>query len=138
MRADSRRSRRAFLLLETITAGLLVGLAMVLTVRLLAWSGTQRRSAERRGWAVQEAANVMETLAAAPFDRLDDATAATLAKGSSGASSALPGYRLRATVRTEADGMKRIDVAVTWRGAAGIDEAPVRLTHWVARRGEDR
>ena len=136
MRAEKRRSRRAFLLLETITAGLLVGLAMVLTVRLLAWSATQRRSAERRGWAVQEAANVMETLAAAPFAELDDATAAQLAKG--GGPGALPGHRLRAAVRTEPDGMKRIDVAVTWRGAAGIDDAPVRLTHWVAQKGADR
>jgi len=137
MKTDRRGHRPAFILLETIAAGLLVGLVMVMTVRLLTWTAAERRSAERRGWAVQEAANAMELLAGSPFDRLAPGPIASVTL-SPGAKAILPEGRIGAEVRDEPDGMKRIDVRVFWKGAAGIDEAPVRLSAWVAKKGANR
>ena len=132
----TRGKRRAFLLVETVMAGLLVALAMTLTVGLLSWVGAERRASERRGWAAQEAANGMERLTALPFDRLTSEVAKTTAKLSDAARGALPDSRLIAEVRDSDDGLplKRIDLEVRWRGRSGLDEAPVRLTSWVARK----
>lgn len=133
MRTDRRPRRRAYLLIETAMAGLLIALAMTMTVRLLAWVASERRSAERRGWAAQEAANAMERLAALPFDRLDPSAAKAAARLSPAASGLLPGGRVAVEVADDA-GLKRIDVEVRWWLSEGIDDAPVRITSWVANK----
>ncbi len=134
MKRSSRKSRRAYLLAETAIAGLLLGAAMVMTVKMLGWVATERRSAERRGWAIQEAANVMEHLTALPFDRLSTKAARAAAKLSAPAANLLPEGRIEVEVRDDTP-MKRIHLAVRWKGTSGQMEAPVRLTAWVARKG---
>lgn len=134
MRSSSRPRRRAYVLAETAVAGLLVGAAMVLAVKLLGWTAAERRAAERRGWAVQEAANAMEAIAALPFDRLSIASAEAAAKLSRSASEVLPGGRIEVQVADDPP-LKRIDLAVRWQGTSGVSEAPVRLTAWVASKG---
>lgn len=134
MKAQLRPRRRAYILAETVAAGLILGAAMILTVRLLGWTAAERRAAERRGWAVQEAANAMEALAALPFDRLTAETATATARLSDLAGAVLPEGQVEARV-VEDPPMKRIDVRVRWKGTAGLPEMPVRLTAWVANRG---
>lgn len=140
MKLRSRSRSRAYMLVEIVTASVLVGLAMVMTVSMLSTLAYQRRTSERRGWALQEAANVMERLSALPFERLTDETAGAYAKLSASAEKVLPGGRVQATVREEQGGppMKRIEVAVSWSGKAGRRERPVRLTYWVSRKGASR
>lgn len=140
MRTFSRAKRRAYLLVEILMAGLLVGLAMAMTVKLLTATINQRRLSERRGWAIQESANVMERLTALPFRSLDTATARKEAKLSASAEIVLPGGRIEVQVREVNDGvlMKRIDVDVTWQSPAKLPELPVRLTSFVANKESPR
>ena len=137
MKPTPRGRRRAYMLIETMAAGVLVALAMMTAVKLLSWTAAERRSAERRGWASQEAANAMEKLAAIPYDRLGPGSTGAV-KLSPSAVGLLPGASLTAEIGEVAEGpslkMKRIDVVVGWRNLSGFPEAPVCLTAWVARR----
>ena len=136
MRTHWRTTRRAYMLIEILMAGLIIGLAMAMTVQLLSATAKQRRLAERRGWAIQESANVMERLTALPFGLLDTASARKEAKLSASAEAALPGGRIDVQVREVNDGapMKRIDVDVSWQGPSKLPELPVRLTSFVANK----
>lgn len=137
MKSKSRPKRRAYLLIETAMAGFMVALGMAMTLTLLAWTVSERRMSERRGWAAQEAANLMERLTALPFFRLDSATARREAKLSTSAETVLHGAKVEAVIRSEPP-MKRIDVKLTWRGSNGRAEAPLRLTSWVADKEPSR
>ncbi|MDB5351529.1 MAG: hypothetical protein JWN86_2776 [Planctomycetota bacterium] len=128
-----RKKRRAYLLAETAVAGLLLGAAMVMTVKMLGWMAVERRSSERRGWAVQEAANAMEHLTALPFDALSSATARNAVRLSDSAGKVLPDASLAIEVSDDL-AMKKVDIAIRWKGPSGRSESPVRLTAWVARK----
>jgi Tfp pilus assembly protein PilE len=129
-------SPRGLTTIEMVMATLVLGVAMTLTVQILGWVMRERRGADRRAIAVQEAANAMERLAAQPWDQLTP-EAAQSEPLSPAALQALPGAELNVTVAAEADkpGLKRIGVQLRWRGRSSAYEAPVRLTSWVARRG---
>ena len=81
----------------------------------------------------------MERLAILPYDDLTTKVAQASARLSDAARDALPDARMTAEVSDAGEGLaaKRIDVEVRWRARSGIDDAPVRLTSWVARK-EDR
>jgi hypothetical protein len=136
----SRAKRRAYMLVEILMAGVLVGLSMAMTVKLLSTTVNQRRLAERRGWAIQESANVMERLTALPFPLLNTASARKEAKLSASAEAVLPGGRVEVEVREVDDGvaMKRIHVDVIWHGPSKLSEPPVRLTSFVVNKESPR
>ena len=64
------RKRRAFTAVEVALAVFLMAVAMTATVQVLGWVASERRAVERRQWAVQEVANLMERLTAAPWERV--------------------------------------------------------------------
>lgn len=133
--------RRGALLVESVAAVIVLIAALGVTVRLLGFVASERRSAERRQFAAQAAANAMEQIAALDWDdltpdrlaqvRLDDTPAALL-----------PGGRLAATVHepgeSDPPGVRRVRVEVRWRGSSGQDVAPVRLSAYLSRRGRGR
>ncbi len=124
------------ILAETAAAAVLLAVAMVATVKLLGWTAAERRASERRGWALQEAANTMETLTALPFDRLTQEEAGRRAELSGAAQEVLPGGRMHVEIHDEpSPPMKRIHLTLRWAGASGLGEAPVRLTAWIGRKG---
>ncbi len=127
-----RPGRRGYTLLEVATAGALLAVAMTMSVQVLGWLAADRRAVDCRREAAQEAANVMERLAATPWDDLTPEAlgAATL---SPEALKALPGGTLKATV-VPVGALKRLAVEVRWVAAGGRPESPVRLTSWSARR----
>ena len=131
-----RACRRGFTLIELIVAGALLLAAMAISAQFLGWLAAERRAADRRRAAIQEAAIVLERLAARPWAELTPESARAL-RLSEPARRALPGGELAVDV-SERDGLKRIAVAVRWRGRSGGPEAPARLTAWVARRGGGR
>jgi len=136
MRHSGRSNRRAYILAETSVAAVLLAVALVATIKLLSWTASERRATERRGWAAQEAANTMEALTALPFDRLSQETAGQTARLSKAAQKVLPEGRMQVQIHDETDlPMKRIALAVTWTGASGLSDGPVKLTAWVARKG---
>jgi len=130
-RGRSRR-RRGFTLIEVGVAGALLLVTMAMTAQALGWMAAERRAADRRREAVQEAANVLERLAARPWAELTPESARAL-RLSGPARRALPGGELAVDI-AERDGLKRIAVTVRWRGRSGGPEAPARLTAWVGRR----
>lgn len=139
-RAFANRSRGA-LLLEAVAAALVLFAAMGATIRLLSVMVDSRRQTDHRQFAIEAAANVMERIAALPAEertaeRLDRITL------DPEAARRLPEGRLRVALSdpgaNDPNGLGRLIVEVRWRGASGRDEAPVRLTAWLARPGRER
>lgn len=128
--------RRGYALLETVGGAVVLIVAVGVTVRMLGWVAAERRSAERRQWATHEAANAMERLAGRPWETLT-AESVGAESLSPSALEILPGGRLGVALK-EDGALKRLTVEVRWRGRSGADEAPVRLSAWVARGKEDR
>ena len=56
---DHRPRRRGYTLLELAVAVFLLMAAMGVTVKVLGWIGAERRSADRRQWAVQAVSNIL-------------------------------------------------------------------------------
>jgi type II secretory pathway pseudopilin PulG len=131
--------RRAFTMVEVTLSVLLLAVAMTTTVQILGWTATQRRAVERRQWAIQEVANLMEHLTAEPWDRVTPESAGTLTL-SAEIRGKLPEPELKIHVDESAAGRgeKRLAIELRWRNRSGTWEAPVRLTAWIARRGSAR
>lgn len=133
--------RRAFTMVEvTITAMLLV-IAMTLTLQALGWVAAERRAVDRRQCAIREASNLMERLAARPWEDLTP-EALKEVRLSDLTTRALPGAELNLAVdeqdQAEAGDSKRLSLRLRWRNRAGGWEAPVRLSAWISRRGGER
>ena len=126
-------------MLEITASAVMLATAMSLTVQLLYGVASERRAAERRLYAVQEVANLMERVASRSWG---DVTPESLRAVSLSplAMQALPGAELTATVDDSAAsrGEKRISLRLRWRDRAGTWTAPVRLTAWIYRHGGDR
>ena len=56
------------LLAEVAMSAVMLMIAMALTMKVLGWVAAERRAWDRRQWAAQEAANLMEQVTARPFD----------------------------------------------------------------------
>ena len=126
-------------MLEITASAVMLATAMSLTVQLLHGVASERRAAERRLYAVQEVANLMERVASRSWG---DVTPESLRAVSLTplAIQALPGAELTATVDDSAAsrGEKQINLRLRWRDRAGTWTAPVRLTAWIYRHGGDR
>jgi Tfp pilus assembly protein PilV len=132
--SKSHRPRRAFTMVEVTLSVFLLVVAMTATVQVLGAVATQRRAAERRQWAIQEVANLMEHLTAEPWDRVTADSALGLSL-SEEIRRKLPEPELTVDV-AETDrelGEKRLAIRLRWRNRSGTWEAPVRLTAWIAR-----
>jgi hypothetical protein len=116
-------------MVEVVLAAFMLGIGMTLTMKMLGWVALERRVAERRECAVQEAANLMERLGAFRWNELTDERARRLAL-SERARAALPGAELSVRVERPADDARRLVVNLRWRNRAGSFDRPVRLTSW--------
>lgn len=129
------RSRPGFTLLELTLAVLLIMTAMGVLVRVLAWIGTERRAADRRVWAAQEVANVMERVTSEPFDRLTRDRAEAIARTIE-AQRILPNASWEFDIADQLENSvpsKRVAVGLRWSETSGAWESAVRLTAWVYR-----
>lgn len=138
-RRRNTRPRRGSLLAETAVSGMLLVIALGLVAQVVAAVANQRRTWDRRQIAVFEAANLMERLAARPFDELTaegvkDLTVSDEAKRS------LPEVQVDVSIiepdSTAGEGAKRLVLRLQWRNRAGDWDAPVWLTSWVHPRKE--
>ncbi len=138
-RTTSAARRRGFTIIEIVASVVMLATAMTLTVQLLGGLAAERRAAERRLCAVQEAANLMERVAARPWGEVTPESLRSVSL-SPRALQALPGAELAATVddASAGRGEKRIRLRLRWRDRAGNWTAPVRLTAWIYRHGGDR
>jgi hypothetical protein len=142
-RIPKRRTvRRGSMLVEMAIAALMLSVAMAMTVKVLGYAGQQRRSVEQRQRALFEVANIMERIAADPFDEVTADRVRRLSISPAAAGS-LPGAELTIEMKPEQPGAgtgagadrstKRIAVRLRWKGRSGEWEAPVRLTTWLQR-----
>jgi Tfp pilus assembly protein PilV len=134
-----RRHRGAFTACEVALAVFLLAVAMTTTVQVLGWVASERRAVERRQLAIQEVANLMEHVTAQPWDQVtpDSARALSLSEE---IRRALPGPELTIDVQ-ESDAPlaeKRVAIRLRWHNRAGLWEAPVRLSAWIARPRSSR
>ena len=124
------------MLVELTISAAMLAVAMTLTVQMLGLAARQRRESDHRQRATLEAANLMERLAAGPFDEITPERARGLSR-STAAPAGLTGAEWTVEVKDEAPGpgrsARRIAVRLRWKGRSGEWEAPVRLTTWVER-----
>lgn len=127
--------RRGLALLELTISTLLLAAALVIAVQSLGWLASQRRGAERRQRAIQEAANLMERLSARPFDELTPELARSVALSPASAAVLRDGTLDVAIAPAPGEPTsKSITVTIRWGDRSGVGPAPVRLVAWVHRR----
>jgi Tfp pilus assembly protein PilV len=128
--------RRGFGLIEMAISGLLLAAAMAATVQVVGWVAADRRNVARRERAVVEASNLMERIAARPFDEITPESLAAL-KLPEAARTSHPGSNLKASVTAQEDApaRKRITVEIRWPDGSGTAGSPVRLVAWSYRKG---
>jgi hypothetical protein len=132
-------NRRGVSILElTVSAVLLVAL-MTLCLTMLGAAASQQASGRRRAAALAEAANVLEQIAAVPFEELAGDRLAGW-RLSPEAAAQLPG----GTIEVAVDDFlgppagKRITVTIGWSDRAGEPARPVRLVTWRFAHGAGR
>ncbi len=130
------RRRSGFGLVEMALTGVLIGVAMAVTLQVVGWVALDRRATERRERAIVEASNLMERIVARPWDDLKTENLANL-KPNESAAKFLHGPTLNLTVEPfdDAPARKKITVEVRWLDRSGRAEAPVRLIAWSYRHG---
>ena len=134
-------ARRGSLLAEVAMSGAMLMIAMALTVKVLGWVGVERKVWDRRQWAAQEAANLMEQITSRPFG---DVTAETTKKLvlSPEARRLLPEVELKVEIgendQAGGAGSKRVALQLRWHNRSGEWDAPVRLVSWIYRGGPGR
>jgi hypothetical protein len=119
------------MLVEVAVASAIVGALLVVCLQLVSAAAAQRRAADQRHCALLEIGNVMEQVAARPWDEL---TTAALSQEtlSPSAASQLPGAELKIEVSasTADPAVKRITVALRYQDRAGRLLVPVTITTW--------
>jgi hypothetical protein len=128
-------------LAEVTMSTVLLVIVMSMTVKVLGWVALERRAAERREQAIVEVANLMERLAAHPYDEVTPDLAHDYAVPAKTAMS-LPDAELKVDIAESQPGAgrsaRRIAIQLRWRDHSGEWAAPVRLTSWVERRRKSR
>ena len=117
-------------------AGVMLVIAMTLTVKVLGWVAMERRASDRRQWAAQEVCNVMERVTARPYDAVSRGSVGDVAL-SPQARELLPGAELKVEVAEDdpagGKGSKRVSVLLRWHDRSGGWDAPAHLTSWIHR-----
>lgn len=134
-----RRRRAGYGLVEMAMTGFLIAAAMAATLQVIGWVALERRAGERRERAVAEVANLMERVAARPWEELENSRLASL-KLNETTARFLPGPKLEVKVEPldDAPSRKKITVELRWLDRTGRPEAPVRLVAWAYRPEEAR
>jgi hypothetical protein len=127
----TRRAHRGYLLLEMLAAAALVTTLVVVSTQMLEASAAQRLAMRHRQVAMEEAANLLERIAARPWSQLTPAAVAHEPL-SDDARQALPGGTLSIELRPEGGppAARQVLVTVAWREAAGREPLAVRLAAW--------
>ena len=133
-RPRAGRRRGGFTLVEVAVTAFLLAVALTLVVQTVSAVAAQRRSVERRQWAVEEVANQMERLAATPWDRLTPEHARGVSLSET-ARRLLPHAELAVALDDDTDGdVRKVGIRLRWRERSEVWSSPVRLTVWITRR----
>ena len=130
------RSRRGYGLFELAIAIFLLSVVLGVMVKVVNGVGIERRAADRRLFAIQEASNLMERLTSEPFDTLSNERAKVISEGSLPKKS-LPDASWQIDVSELKGGplpAKRLSVRLRWKDRSQGWDSPVSLTSWVYLR----
>jgi hypothetical protein len=124
--------RRGVVLLEVVVGCGLLAVLLAVCVQLLSVTALERRDIERRAIAMEEAANLIERVAAMPYTDITPEALKKI-KLSPDVEQILPGGSAQLSVDAEEGEVpaKRVHVAIQWSTPAGTTETPARLTYWV-------
>jgi len=119
------------MLLETTVAMVILLVAMIAVAQTVATVAMQRRIAEQRALATQEAANLMERIYSLPWGEATEEKISEL-QLSETCRQRLPDARLGVVVESTDDPVpgREIRIEIDWRDRAGKRGAPIRLTAW--------
>lgn len=125
----STARRRGSFVVEVSAAVVLLGLVMVMAVEFLAWRTGELQALERQRWAVAEARNVIERVAALPVKQRTPEALASL-NLSARTAKALPEGQVSVKVEPDPElpRLARIGVTVSWRSK--VRQESVRLTRF--------
>jgi type II secretory pathway component PulJ len=123
--------RRGFTLLEAFVAAAVLGGLMVVCLKFFTAAAAQQEAMRDRSRALQLAANVMERLAAEPWDRLTAERVRALQEAED-LRQGLPDAKveIQMTQPPEEPGAKQIAVLVRWPSRPDVPQRPVRLVAW--------
>lgn len=134
-----RDSPRGVVLLEVVVAFGLLAVLITVCLKMMVSTAVGRRAVERRAVALQEAANIIERIAAMPWDQVTPERLADV-ELSPQVREILPGAAVELKVEASADAGppgKRVGLEITWTNAAGDSDAPVRLSYWAYAAGKE-
>jgi hypothetical protein len=125
------KARRGAMLLETTVAMVILLVAMLAVAQTVATVAVQRRVAEQRALATQEAANLMERVYSLPWDEATEDKISEM-QLSETCRQRLPDARLGVVVESAGERVpgREIRIEIDWQDRAGRRSAPVRLTAW--------
>ena len=129
--------RPGFGLIEMAVAGVLIVVAMTVTVQVVGWIALERKAVERRERSLLEAENLLERIVATPWGELTTESAARFRVSEATAKFLRnPTLGLAVAAFDDAPARKKVSVELRWLDRSGRPEAPVRLVAWTYRRGE--
>ncbi|MGD9719846.1 MAG: hypothetical protein AB7O59_01360 [Pirellulales bacterium] len=128
----ARTCRRGTFLLEAAAAGVLLAVMCAMVVRAISLVAIERRAAEQRAIAWQEAAGAMEQAGALQWSELTPERLAQI-KLSAQVDRILPGAELTWTLQptTDSPSGKHVRAQIAWRASNDAPQAPVRLSYWM-------
>jgi len=122
---------RGFSLLEMAVAGVLMAILLSLCLKMLSATAIERQSVEKRLLAMQEAANLIERIAALPSNELTPERLALLQQ-TSAAPQILPGGVAQVSLESDQPDAqaRQVRVEIRWGIRPEDAEAPVSLSYW--------
>ncbi len=129
---------RGYGLVELAIATLLLGVAMTIVAQTVGWLAAERRGAERRQRALQEAANLMERLGSRRWEELTPELARAQSLSPATKAVLRDGTLEVVIVPESADPpAKRVTIRIGWGDPSAGLVAPVTLVAWVHRRARE-
>ena len=129
--------RHGFTIVEMIGTCVVLGALFSLVVPMLLVVARERRSTEQRQFAMQHAANLLETSTMRPWSDLEPGEL-TLPEIDADLKSVLPGLERSLIVRNVEGELptRQITASIRWQGVSGQIVSPVRISAWVFPRSE--
>jgi type II secretory pathway pseudopilin PulG len=125
------KRRCGFTILELTVSAIMLGAILAVAMKFFTTIGAQHRTVRRQQLAIRELANVMEGIAALPWDRLTP-EGLRQTQLSEVARQGLPSAELAVEI-TQPDGepqAKRIAVQIRWQDRPDLPPRPLRAASW--------
>ena len=127
-----KSNRRGFTIVEMMAASAMTAVLVTMCVQMLTLTAVQRRGAERRSIALEEAANVTESLSSLTWEEMTPERIAQV-RLSEAAQQILGDGALKIALEPSTSGppAKLIRVEIAWPNGASGGDAAVRLSSWI-------